>query len=111
MYGVKAAAHFYFQKEPLNLNILESAFLAMLLPNPIKYSQSYHKGSLTHFARARIVDITYKLHSVKRISDQEFESAKAQLDGFPWNRVDEIVMPTDPADPISEPDEAPEDEY
>jgi monofunctional biosynthetic peptidoglycan transglycosylase len=87
LFGARAGAKFYFQKDPGSLNVVESAFLAMLLPNPEKYSTSYHKGQLTRYARSRIVDLTRKLHSVGRIDDAEFDQAIAMLDQFPWNQV------------------------
>ena len=47
VFGVKQAAEFYFKKSPANLTVQESAFLAMVLPNPEKYSQSYYRKDLT----------------------------------------------------------------
>ncbi len=55
IYGVKAAAKYYFQKSPAELSVVESAFLAMVLPNPIKYSQSYYRKELTPFAKSASV--------------------------------------------------------
>ena len=37
IYGVEAAANYYFNKSAKNLNASESALLAAVLPNPIKY--------------------------------------------------------------------------
>jgi len=44
VYGIKMAAKRYFNKLPKNLSPREAAYLAILLPNPRKYSQS-KKGS------------------------------------------------------------------
>ncbi|MBO9668693.1 MAG: transglycosylase domain-containing protein, partial [Bdellovibrio sp.] len=54
IYGIKAAAQFYFKKTPAELDVVESAFMAMVLPSPVKYSQSYYKKELTGFARKRM---------------------------------------------------------
>jgi monofunctional biosynthetic peptidoglycan transglycosylase len=43
LYGIKPAAWFYFKKSPAELTPAEGAFLAFLLPNPKKYSQSFRK--------------------------------------------------------------------
>jgi monofunctional glycosyltransferase len=84
LFGVSSASQYYFQKSAAELTPLESAFLALLLPNPVKYSASFHNRRLTRFARGRILDILAKLQSVDRISDEEYLEAKNQLDQFPW---------------------------
>ena len=84
LFGISAASQYYFQKSPADLSPLESAFLALLLPSPVKYSASFHNRRLTKFARSRIVDILAKLKSVDRISEDEYAAAKIQLDQFPW---------------------------
>ena len=40
IYGVEAASQFYFRHSAKNLSASESALLASILPNPIKYSAS-----------------------------------------------------------------------
>lgn len=84
LYGVKAAARFYFGKSPSELNVLESAFLTSLLPNPKKYSVSHRKGALTPYMRRRVLTIAAKLKATGRISESEFGAARAQVDLFPW---------------------------
>lgn len=85
LFGIKAAAQFYFKKHPSQLNVLESAFLAMLLPSPEKYSVSFRKKSLTKFAQARIQDIVRRLYRFGRITEEEYSQAKLNVDGFPWD--------------------------
>ena len=82
IYGVKAAAKHYFQKSPSELNIVESAFLAMVLPSPIKYSQSYYRKELTPFAKKRLRKIIDDMLKYHRINDEEYTVASAQLDYF-----------------------------
>lgn len=82
IYGIKAAAQFYFQKHPSELDLVESAFLAMLLPNPVKYSKSYYKKELTPFARKRITKIVNDLYNYNRISQEEYSVAQNQIDSF-----------------------------
>lgn len=82
IYGVQAAAKFYFKKTPAELSVLESAFLAMVLPNPVKYSKSYHKKELTPFASKRLARIIDDLYQYNRISQAEYEEATAQLAYF-----------------------------
>lgn len=82
IYGVKAAASHYFQKSPYELDIVESAFLAMLLPNPKKYAASYYKKELTPFASKRIHQIVSNMFQYHRISEDEFNNALLRLETF-----------------------------
>jgi monofunctional biosynthetic peptidoglycan transglycosylase len=61
LYGIKNAAAFYFKKKPNDLNARESAFLAMLLPSPKKYAQSFRKKTLTQFATKIVNSILFKM--------------------------------------------------
>lgn len=82
IYGVKAAANYYFKKEPIELNIVESAFLAMILPNPIKYSSSHRKQQLTPFAKSRMKQIIDYMFQFKLINDDEYQIALDQFAHF-----------------------------
>jgi monofunctional biosynthetic peptidoglycan transglycosylase len=82
IYGVKQAAQFYFKKTPAQLNVVESAFLAMVLPNPPKYSQSYFKKELTKFAHKRIKQIVTDMYQYSRISGDEYDLAMNQVNSF-----------------------------
>ena len=82
IYGIKAAAQHYFQKSPADLNIVESAFLAMLLPNPKKYAASYYKKELTPFASKRINEIVNNMYQYHRINDEEYNDALVKLETF-----------------------------
>lgn len=87
IYGIRAAALHYFNKAPAELNLLESAFLSFLLPNPKKYSQSFSEGELSEFARSQVMAICEKLHLYKKISDQQLSWAQTHIDEFPWATV------------------------
>lgn len=82
VFGVKQAAQFYFKKSPGSLNVHESAFLAMVLPNPEKYAQSYYRKDLTKFARRRLAQIIENMHKYKRINAEEYVTALDNLDLF-----------------------------
>jgi len=82
IYGVKQAAQFYFKKSPAQLDVVESAFLAMVLPNPVKYSQSYFKKELTPFAHKRLKQIVKDLYQYSRITEGEYNVAINKVDGF-----------------------------
>jgi len=82
IFGVKKAASFYFKKHPSELTVLESAFLAFLLPSPEVYSKSFYKKTLTPFARKRLAQIIDRLYAYNRISDEQYLDAKGELEYF-----------------------------
>lgn len=82
IFGIKKAAQFYFKKSPAQLDVVESAFLAMVLPNPEKYSQSYYRKDLTRFARRRITTIIENMYQYKMIPEESYVSALARIDSF-----------------------------
>lgn len=82
IYGIRQAAQFYFKKHPSELDVVESAFLAMVLPNPEKYSQSYYRKDLTQFAKKRLSGIIIDMHRYKSLSDDEYFAAMNKLEYF-----------------------------
>lgn len=105
IYGVKAAAQHYFQKAPSDLTAAESAFLAMLLPNPVKYSVSFKKKELTKFAKNRVQKILHDLYQYHRIDQATYEAGVAQV---PWlfsPQQVELLESGGPSEESSEEDE------
>ncbi|MCK6596829.1 MAG: monofunctional biosynthetic peptidoglycan transglycosylase [Bdellovibrionaceae bacterium] len=82
IYGIKAAARHYFDKTPAQLDVIESAFLAMLLPNPVKYSRSFKSKQLTPFAYSRVKTIIENLYQYNRITEADYVSAAQRLEFF-----------------------------
>ena len=82
IFGIKQAAQFYFKKQPSQLDANEAAFLAMVLPNPEKYSQSFYRKNLTKFARNRINRIVNNLHRFGRLDSLAYEEAIGNVDYF-----------------------------
>jgi len=84
IYGIRNASKHYFRKDPAYLNPREAAFLAMLLPSPKRYYESFRKKSLTPFARKRVKAILQKMKMAKVItSDQYSDYLYSQ---FFWER-------------------------
>lgn len=71
IYGIKNASQYYFNKSPSNLTAREGAFLAMLLPSPIKYGTSFRKKKLTPFAREVIDSILVKMRQAKVYDEKQ----------------------------------------
>jgi monofunctional biosynthetic peptidoglycan transglycosylase len=79
LYGIGPASQYYFSKPANLLSPAEGAFLAFLLPNPKKYSVSFRKKQLTHFAYRQISEIVDRLYRYKKLSDDEHSQALAQI--------------------------------
>ena len=82
IYGIYNASLFYFQKFPQKLSSREGAFLAMLLPSPKKYSQSFRNQELSTFASQSIDEILRKMKISGHLSSEEFMSATKNI--FAW---------------------------
>ncbi len=106
IYGIGAAAHRYFDKLPADLTPKESAFLAMLLPSPKRYSQSFRDHRLTSYARRTIRNIMRKMVMGKYMAQELYEREDAIQLSFeipetpdlpPPSTVDEVELP-EPSD-------------
>ncbi len=84
LYGIKPASFHYFHKSPSDLNPLESAYLAHLLPNPKVYARSFSAGTLTPFNRKMVSIILKRMTSFGKLSAPAYQTAMHQLPNFPW---------------------------
>ncbi len=87
LYGIKPAAQHYFHKPPIELNPLEAAYLAFLLPNPKVYSKSFASGTLTPFGHKMVKVILKRMSSFGKLSGSAYQTAIAQIDSFPWSGI------------------------
>lgn len=87
LFGIKGAARHYFQKKPSDLHPLEAAYLAMLLPNPKKYSQSSRAGKLTPYARKMVHVILQRMQAFGKLSAPAYQLAMGSIDAFPWSSL------------------------
>lgn len=71
VWGIKNASYHYFHKHPSRINPREASFLAMMLPSPKRYYESFRKKKLTSFAEKRINITLEKLKMGKIISEDE----------------------------------------
>lgn len=76
IWGIKNASYHYFKKHPAYLNPREASFLAMMLPSPKRYYESFRKKQLTKFANQRVNAILLKLKMGKVISDEDYHYYK-----------------------------------
>jgi hypothetical protein len=86
VYGIRAAADYYFGRRPDELSPAESAFLASLLPSPARYHLSYERGALTPSARARVERILHWMAQEGRIDENALSYGLAELsEGLPFH--------------------------
>ncbi len=71
VFGIGGASQLYFKKAPLELTAKEGAFLAMLLPSPIRYGQSYRAKKLTDYAASTIEAILSKMVQANYLTEEE----------------------------------------
>lgn len=71
IYGIGPASRHYFGKAPSQLTAKEGAFLAMLLPSPKRYSQSFRARRLTDYARETIDSILSKMTQAHYLTEEE----------------------------------------
>jgi monofunctional glycosyltransferase len=76
IYGIGNASQYYFQKEPSVLSAKEGAFLAMLLPSPKRYSQSFKNRALTQYASKTVTNILEKMVRAQYLTEEEHQLAR-----------------------------------
>lgn len=74
LYGVTAAADHYFGKDPIDLNPLESAYLAMMLPSPVKRHLHYCRGELSASFDVKLRRILRFMYERERIEQADYEA-------------------------------------
>ena len=78
LFGIQAAAKHYFSKSPSQLTAKEGAFLAMLLPSPKRYSQSFRAKKLTEYASSTIENILSKMTQAHYLTEEQQAAENAQ---------------------------------
>ncbi len=73
IYGVTRATRHYFGKSPSELSPPEAAYLAMMLPSPVKRHVHYCEGELSSKFKKKHARILGFMHSRGRIDDETYE--------------------------------------
>ncbi len=105
VYGIRAAAQTYFKKHPSQLTAKEGAFLAMLLPSPKRYSQSYRAKQLTRYAARTIQNILRNMARAGYITEEE----KLLQVQTPLSFESAALKAPEGLEPEPDPDDQPED--
>jgi len=72
IYGIQQAAYYYFNRPVSELSAKEGAFLAMLLPNPVRYAESFKQKMLTPYAEKTMAQILFKMKIAGFISSKDY---------------------------------------
>ena len=63
LYGLGEASRHYFGVNPRNLGVQQAAFLATIIPNPVRYHGMYERGRLTPAWQHKVRNLIRKLES------------------------------------------------
>jgi hypothetical protein len=76
--GLRPAARHYFNCDPQALTPAQMAFLVAIIPGPIKYQQSFARGTPSPGLRVLIDNLLAKLRSVEAIGEEEYQRALSE---------------------------------
>lgn len=85
VYGISSGSQHYFKCLPSQLNTRQGAFLAMLLPSPVKYSESFRQKELTDYALTTINKILDKMVMARVLSINDRDYYKSVT--FSWEKT------------------------
>lgn len=78
VYGITRAASHYFGKAPLDLTPPEAAYLALMLPSPVRRHVHYCEQELTPAFQAKLKRLLGIMHGRGRLDDEAFELWKEE---------------------------------
>ncbi|WP_242336540.1 MULTISPECIES: transglycosylase domain-containing protein [unclassified Anaeromyxobacter] len=78
VYGIGAAAQHWFGKDARALTAKEAAFLASIIPNPIRYHGMRARGSPSDAWEQRVEDILHKMTEQGALSDEDLLRALSE---------------------------------
>jgi hypothetical protein len=86
VYGIRQASEHYFGREPAQLSLAESVFLANVLPNPKVYQAQYAEGRPNARTIARMGGLMRRMRERGRIDEDALEAGLAELATFRFHR-------------------------
>lgn len=112
--GIRQAAQHYFGKAPSALNPREAAYLAYLLPSPVRYSRGFYRGQVSAFAHHQIQRNLERMKQAGYVTDLQFEFFSRQrlafeVGSFPpeIEETEEQLEDAEGTSPIEEPELVP----
>jgi hypothetical protein len=86
VYGIRHAAEHYFGRAPSELSPAESAYLALILPNPPAFHEQYEQGEIPRAFRGRIASFVRILGSRGRYDDAAVAAGVAEAETLSFHR-------------------------
>lgn len=93
VYGIRNASAHYFGRAPAELSVAESAYLAMILPNPPMFHEHYEAGEVPPAFRRRTERFVQLLHERGRIDADATQQGMDELAAFRFAHEGERVGP------------------
>lgn len=87
VYGIRQASEHYFGREPAQLSLAESVFLANVLPNPKLYQAQFDEGRPSARTIARMSGLMRRMRERGRIDEAALEAGLAELATFRFHRA------------------------
>lgn len=75
VFGIGPASRHWFGKDARDLTPKEAAFLATVIPNPVRYEMYRRRGALTERWEARVRDLLLKLRAAEVLDDEQLRTA------------------------------------
>jgi hypothetical protein len=76
LYGIRDAADHYFNRTPSHLRPEEAAFLASLLPSPVRYHGYYHRRGVSTHLQNRIQEILTTMRRLGSLDARQYHLAR-----------------------------------
>lgn len=86
VYGIRHAAQHYFGRSPSDLSPAESAFLALILPNPPQFHEMYDEGAIPRAFRNRIASFVRICGSRGRYDEAAVADGVAEAETLSFHR-------------------------
>jgi hypothetical protein len=91
IYGIRNASLHYFDKEPSELSLLECAYLAKMLPNPVGRYRYYKNGGIDEKWRAVLERVVTKMFTRNYITEEEWKDAMEDDFAFYYPPTSDLI--------------------
>jgi hypothetical protein len=108
IYGITHAASHFFDKKPADLNLLEAAYLAEVLPSPKVRYRYFCTGQLTPNFKDMVGGLLRRMLALQRINSEQYSQAMEEMgDSLRFNeqsRLSSQACAKQPGETTKEPD-------
>ena len=77
IYGIRAASRHYFNRPVSLLRPLEAAYLATIIPNPIRLHRHFDHGVVPPRHRKKVISLLERLNRLGQLSNRSLKEARA----------------------------------